>query len=70
MSDRIDASFGASGGRVDHAKRAALRFAVIDFVNCSWFPFYGIIFRKNRASVLDEFGIAALTAILVYVSKD
>jgi len=54
---------------VENNKRAALKLALIDFVSMFLVSIVWNYIRKNGMSVFDEFGIAGVTAILVYFMK-
>jgi hypothetical protein len=48
------------------SRKSALRAAALDFVLMFVISVCWNFFRKNGASVLDEFGVVFLTAVFVY----
>jgi predicted branched-subunit amino acid permease len=56
----------SAGNQVENAKRAALKLALADLFLMFVISVIWNYIRKNGVSVIDEFGVAALTAIFVY----
>ena len=54
---------------MDNDKRAALKWALVDFVTVFVVSIAWNYIRKNGVSVFDELGIAAVTAVFVYFTK-
>jgi hypothetical protein len=54
--------------QMENTKRSALKLALTDFFLMFFISIVWNYFRKNGVSVIDEFGVAAITAILVYAT--